>query len=361
MRRYPLRLRFSLRTFLLGITVFAGCCAWFAAARQRADSQDAILAVTEASSGTAYFERSGPIWLDLVGLDRFRRRITGIEFGLLDEEHRASFQQLSQRFDLLRLRFLSIKFSPYGAGEQERRVNDLLGVVGKLTQLKELQLEDLSPVNERLQSLGNLADLRYLSLSSCDVDSPSVLACLPALAELEELAIADCNVCDRDLSRLTAFPRLKSLNLSGSHHLTGAGLMILARLESLEELKFDETMLSASGLEALCAARNLRSLYVNTGYYSLEPCELKLNDGDVTKVYGRDVEDLRRALSALRQSKPELAVRIFSNIDDWYARHHDKMADRGISDYFREQMKFPFLDWSTHTNGESGSAAKGKR
>ena len=294
LRRYPLRPRFNLRTLLLGIAVFSGCCAFFAAARQRADSQDAILAMAEASSGTVYFKRVGPRWLDLVGADRFRRRITGIELDLCDEEEQANCQRLTRLLDLRRLRFLGIEFDPYGGGEQERVMNDLLVVVGKLTQLEELRLEGLTSVNERLECLGNLAELKYLSLSSRDEDSPCILAYLPALAALEELVIDDCNVCDRDLSRLTAFPRLKSLSLSGNDYLTGAGLVELARLESLEELEIDDTMLSTSGLEALCALPYLRSLRITTGDYASEPCERKLNDGDeVMNVHGLDVEDLR--------------------------------------------------------------------
>ena len=71
-RRYRPRLRWSLRTLLVFVAMAAGLCAWYAKARDWAAFQDQIIA---SSQGELSAERWGPQWLDLLGIDRFRRRI----------------------------------------------------------------------------------------------------------------------------------------------------------------------------------------------------------------------------------------------------------------------------------------------
>ena len=81
LRRYRPGLRFSLRTMLVAVSVAAVCSAWFAAARSRANLQDALIAELEKDYGTnkVMIERSGPKWLEFIVPDRFRREIAGIE------------------------------------------------------------------------------------------------------------------------------------------------------------------------------------------------------------------------------------------------------------------------------------------
>ncbi|HEV3004961.1 MAG TPA: hypothetical protein VGX78_10895 [Pirellulales bacterium] len=70
-RRYWPQLRWSLRTMLVAVGLVAVVCAWCAAARNRAQEQDALIAL--AGDHNVWVERWGPKWLDLVGADRFRQ------------------------------------------------------------------------------------------------------------------------------------------------------------------------------------------------------------------------------------------------------------------------------------------------
>lgn len=74
LRRFTFKWRWCLRTMLAGVAVLAAMCAWFAAARHRANNQDQLIV---SINGPVWLARSGPRWLDLLGLDRYRRQIVG--------------------------------------------------------------------------------------------------------------------------------------------------------------------------------------------------------------------------------------------------------------------------------------------
>ena len=55
-------------------------CGWYAAARNRANVQDPIPRRHGSSSrGRVWVEPRGPKWLNVVGADRYCRRIVGVE------------------------------------------------------------------------------------------------------------------------------------------------------------------------------------------------------------------------------------------------------------------------------------------
>lgn len=80
-RRYKLRFRWGLRTMLSAVVLSAACCGWFAAVRNRANAQDAVFATRAWSDNSVLIERWGPRWPDVVGADRYCRRIVGVVLG----------------------------------------------------------------------------------------------------------------------------------------------------------------------------------------------------------------------------------------------------------------------------------------
>ncbi|HEV3024042.1 MAG TPA: hypothetical protein VGX76_16315, partial [Pirellulales bacterium] len=113
LRRYPPRLRWSLRTMLAAVGLLAVLCAWCTAARRLAQEQDAVIAWV--GDDDVYMERWGPKWLDLVGADRFRRRIVGARVCYFDNEelNELLFERLAR---LHGLRFLDIHFDGFTPG-----------------------------------------------------------------------------------------------------------------------------------------------------------------------------------------------------------------------------------------------------
>ncbi|HEV7223529.1 MAG TPA: hypothetical protein VGN42_12560, partial [Pirellulales bacterium] len=99
LRRYRPRLHWSLRTMLVMVAVAAGLCAWCAAARNRAQEEDALTAL--AGDEVFYVERWGPKWLDLLGADPFRRRIVGaFLMSMQTEEDEEILERLARLPDL---------------------------------------------------------------------------------------------------------------------------------------------------------------------------------------------------------------------------------------------------------------------
>jgi len=118
MRRYRPRFRWSLRTMLIGVGLAAILCAWCAAARNRADESDAVIAGI-GGERRVYFERWGPKWLDVVGADRFRRRIVGALVWYVNDakNHEKWNEQFFKRLARLpSLRFLDIHLDGFTPG-----------------------------------------------------------------------------------------------------------------------------------------------------------------------------------------------------------------------------------------------------
>ncbi|HUY34001.1 MAG TPA: hypothetical protein VMV69_14735 [Pirellulales bacterium] len=432
LRRYRPRPRWSLRTMLAGVGLAAALCGWFAKARHRADLQDPIIAALCHSWGPGVtVERSGPKWLDLLGADRFRRRVVAVSslpLHVADPRHEQLFRQLSRlpdlrhlssfevdeltpamaealcgvpqlrtldiKFDYLtpgvavalsefrQLRSLSIKHrGPTSDNAAEQISRDCLAAIGKmpyleeltlsnmvlrreslaclaelknlkwlsvnlwncpepnsqeclaaiarLTQLEWLELTDLKVSNESLACLAGLANLKTLILEGLVTDGLPMLSHLPPLARLEALDLSRSMVDDDDLGRLAVLPHLKSLSLGGVFFrkekllITPAGLANLASVESLEEVELEGDIESPEGLEALVAVKRLKRLYLGGNPSTAGDCsgDVTLDDGD--KLYVHDVDGFRRALRALRQSKPGIVMEKYGSQVFWRRRGDD--------------------------------------
>ncbi|HVC98297.1 MAG TPA: hypothetical protein VND64_31800, partial [Pirellulales bacterium] len=163
LRRYRPRLRWSLRTMLAALGLAAVCCAWFAALRQRANMQDPIISTYgERGIGNKgvylYLERWGPKWLDLVGVDRFRRRVVGADVSeYYDGNHEELLKNLGR---LSSLRYLNLGI--------EQSTPGMAAALANMRQLRILRVGngpwgyDLS--SDCLEAIGRLAELEELHL-----------------------------------------------------------------------------------------------------------------------------------------------------------------------------------------------------
>ena len=294
-RCYPPRLRFSLRGMLAAVALIAVFCAWFVVARQRADVQEPLIAEITARDGSVMFERWGPQWLDLFGIDPLRRRIIGLEFktyfGISEEEDAAeeAFLERIGRVSDLQYLFVETNQATPGLAEAlgemrqlralsldasdnsergKRSLDACLSAIAQMHELEHLYLMNASIHGERLAALEGLTKLKWLSLQFCDepTDEATLFERLPVLPRLETFEALGLDISDRDLPRLAALPRLKALNLE-STKVTAAGLAKLAALDSLEELKIESQWATPAGLASLKALKHLKKLHVDKYYW----------------------------------------------------------------------------------------------
>lgn len=253
-RRHPMRPAWSMRTMLVFVTLAAAFCGWFAVAHERAIVQDAVLAAVPAfEPKTAYIggtpdvrvDRYGPKWFDLMGLDRFRRRITSVDLAYpkhLDADNGGDEQLLEQLAKLPNLRSLSF------------------------------WANRLSPA--MVAALGDMRQLRYLGIKLDDPrgdDGTLVVSCLPALSglpQLEELELREALIDERSFSGL---PNLKSLSLNRQSSIFydedrkeerawRVCLQALGQMKQLERLRLSSKVITSDGLGCLAPLRNLKIL-----------------------------------------------------------------------------------------------------
>lgn len=294
LRRYRPRFRWSLRTMLAGMALACACCAWCVALRDRADKQDAVISVADDSNGLyeLYVERWGPKWLDVVGADRFRRRVIGAQIGGYSDDDDEKFLKSLGRLPALRYLELGVLQTTPEVGATLARLSQLrtlrideirheegtsqeyLAGIGKLSHLEEFHLQG-SADSRILAYLAGLTNLKTLSLQidtrldGADPDGSDnpipFLAKLPVLPRLEAVNLGStwggATICDRDLPYLAAQPRLESLNLSDGDFTT-AGLAELSSLKTLEELAIGGDLATPAGIEYLPAIKRLKALHM---------------------------------------------------------------------------------------------------
>lgn len=227
LRRYRPCLRWSLRTMLAGVVLIALSCAWFVHARDRANVEDALIMAIEGGTvgGTVWMERWGPQWLDLVGADRFRRRIVGVSISnSLGMDEREILQGIARARGL---RNLYLHFD----GPTPEMV--LIETLDSLPQLRSLQISGV-PVRDWIPAIDKMSRLEHLS-ARYDTD---LCACLERLPNLKSLAVSSC------------------YDPEDSHRL----LTTVGKLKNLEELWLSGMVVRGSSLGCLSGQRELRFL-----------------------------------------------------------------------------------------------------
>lgn len=355
LRRYRPRPRWRLRTMLAGTAVAAALCAWFITARDRAKIQDPLIA----TRGYVWVKRSGPDWLELVGADRFRRRIVGMLVGTnwVDDGRELNVEATLKRLrqlpdlqyfffepstltvaegdelatllgDLRQLRVLTIGLDGIEDSDEIRGVREehfwreCLAAIGKMSKLEALRIEGRPPLASHLAPLAGLTNLKSLSMEWTPFDPTEpesktpLLSHLPALPALETLDLNSSEVGDSDLPYLRAFPRLRSLNLMNTR-VTDLGLTHLASLEALEDIAICDGAVSLAGLRAVRNINRLNRLHLDRYSGSAEFSALELDDDCVTSVPTSDFENCVEALKALRQSHPGIVIDSDSGALNW--------------------------------------------
>lgn len=376
--RYQPRLRWSLKTMLVGVSLACALCAWCVATRNRADEQDELVSLP--LIGGVYFERWGPKWLDLLGADRFRRRIVAarVDYAGMHDE---TFQRLARLRGLRllditpwlydspfvftggmgdalgkmrQLRVLNVNARGESLTESRTATRECLAAIGRLAYLKRLRVEIYEEAGDSLNCLSGLTDLKALTLvifpfnadDSDEAENPveaPTLKYLPVLLRLECLVLDEWEIGDENLGQLARFSRLKSLDLVPTSA-TDIGLAKLAPLDSLEELAIDEVIATADGFKALTALKGLKTVHIAgpAGYRAenrddtvrrraelvfgeleqeehLQFAALRLDDGHELLVLSAELDALHEALAALRRSHPGIVID--ARYPEFHARH----------------------------------------
>lgn len=326
LRRYRPHLRWSLRTLFGGVALASALFAWSAAARNRANLQDSIIAELVHDPQCVVVERPGPTWLEFVVPDSFRRRIAAVDArsnidGTVDEAFVVRLGRLPQLTylnleveqltppmvaalrNLRNLRWLHI--------EVEQPSSDPLAALGELRQLEGLYLYGTTFTGENLPSLAGLTNLKTLGVEFSRVEG--AFAQMPPLPNLEAIEFVFSIVSGQELRRLSVLPSLKALDLKYAEFGTDTDLGDLAGLELLEELTLAGDIVSVEGIESLAALKHLRALHI-TGRHSVFFKEsdvqvtLKLDGGAGLVVLDTELDGFRRALGSLRQAHPGIVI-----------------------------------------------------
>jgi internalin A len=276
-RRRRFGFRFSLRTFLIGVTLFCIALAW---QLHRAKEQREAAAAIRAAGGWVHYDYQftdlkslnedpnarpwEPAWLlRLVGIDFFHDVVS---VNLVYNGDGPERQDNSNRptniaphlahFPRLRILLMS---GPWidDAGMQQ---------VGNLRSLETLYQWDGQHITDAgVAHLRGMPRLRYIHLGSSQVGDNGIAA-LATLPSLEGLVMQRNRITDAGLAHLAGHPKLKELwigNIMAPSPISDAGVVHLAKIPNLEQLDLQHTQVTPKGLQPLQAMPKLRSLLLD--------------------------------------------------------------------------------------------------
>jgi hypothetical protein len=276
-RPWRLGLRFSLRTFLIGITVFCIVLAW---RLHRAKEQRAAAAAIQAAGGWAYYDYQftdpksldidpqarpwEPDWLlKLVGIDFFHD-VVSVNLVYNDDgpkrldNNKRPTNIAPHLSHFPRLRFLLMS----GAWVDDAGMAE----VGQLRGLEVLYQWDGQHITDAgAEHLRGLPRLRYIHLGMSQVGDKGIAA-IASLPSLEGLAMQRNRLSDAGLAHFAGHPKLKELwvgNLATPSPITDAGVVHLAKIPNLEELDLQYTQVTPGGLKPLQALPHLKRLLLD--------------------------------------------------------------------------------------------------
>jgi hypothetical protein len=276
-RSWRFVLRFSLRTFMGGVTLFCILLAWqLHRARQQKEAVGAIKTAggwvhydyQRPDSLTNNFDPLATPWeppwlLDLLGIDFFHdvvevNMVYNDDSKPRQDNHGPAVNIAPQLAHFPRLRWLLIS-GPYID-------DDGMAAVGRLKRLESFYQwngEHITDVG--VAHLRDMPRLKYIHLGMSQVGDRG-LAALSRLPNLEGLSMQRNKFTDAGLVHLAGHPKLKELwigHLQGLIPITDAGVVHLAKIPNLEELDLQHTRVTPAGLKPLAVLPNLKNLYLD--------------------------------------------------------------------------------------------------
>jgi hypothetical protein len=261
----PLRrrwLRFSLRTFLLSVTVL---CVWLGMRVNQARRQKDAVAVLRDRGATIYYahqrsdtnprqflaskELAVPHWLRELAGDDFFQRVATVELSFYGDVTDKSLIHLVAFPNVESLIFPNWAVRVTDAG---------LVHLPRPDRLVRLSADGTSIGDGLVTRLANASRLEYLDLGATRVTTDGIRS-LVGLANLKFLSLSDTNLGDDALAAMPAMPLLDALHLDGTR-VTDAGLAHLARHKSLRSIVLNRTAVTDAGLKQLARLPTLREL-----------------------------------------------------------------------------------------------------
>ncbi|MEX2119169.1 MAG: hypothetical protein WD847_06135 [Pirellulales bacterium] len=269
MVRFKSVLRFSLRGFLVALTVFA---VWLGMEANDAHRKRRIARAVIAAGGQITYlhhevgtgdemwldfdlDPPGPRWLhELIGPDYFQEpRTIGITSDSITD------QWLTQHIgDISRLRKLNT-LALHSSGVS----SEGLACLGRLTRLETLLLHRAT-FDAALAKFDGLTKLRVLHVSGTGVTDRG-LAYILRFQRLEDLKLLDTGISDRGLQKLSRLPNLKHLYIRGPR-ITDAGLRHLESLNNVQTLTLLDTRATPGGIDRLHNALPQCEIYLHVGW-----------------------------------------------------------------------------------------------
>jgi Leucine Rich repeat len=282
-------LRFSLRAFLGGVTIFCIVLAW---QLHRAKQQREAVAGIRAAGGWVYYDYQRPNpraattdpnaqpwepkWLlALVGIDFFHS---------VEEVNMVYNEDGPQRLDNNQP---AVNIAPHLAHFPRLRCLLLSGkciddagmeTVGRLKRLETLYQWDGQHITDAgVAHLRDMPRLTYIHLGMSQVGDRG-METLAKLPNLEGLAMQRNKITDAGLVHLAGHRKLKELwigHLEGLSPISDAGVVHLAKIPNLEELDLQHTRVTIEGLKPLQSLPKLKSLMLDgstaNDYHAVAP------------------------------------------------------------------------------------------
>ena len=272
-------LRFSLRTFLLIVTVF---CVWLGMLVNQARRQREAVEALRMSGFYVNYEHwrtdgdpetfnsskelAAPTWLRNLTGDDFFPKVVAIR--VLPTSSDEDYVQLAAlpHIESLHLNGRGNDISDAGLAylprpdrlvhfeAGETLVGD--GFVKRLasaTGLVTLELSGTRVTDEGLRRLPRLPNLKRLGLGHTAIKDNGLAAALKDVSSLRSLSLAHTRITDASLALLENARKLWSLDLEGTR-ITDSGLRHLHGLPALEIVHVDGTLVTPEGMAALKAA-----------------------------------------------------------------------------------------------------------
>lgn len=224
-------LQFSLRTFLLAITL---CGIWLGFRLYLARTQHAAVKAIQAAGGDVEYQNVKRPFVD----NRYPPKLSWLDTQLgIDFFHDVEQVQLS------------------GPAAD----NELLEKVGALSGVRQLWISNHPQItDEGMKHVKGLHNLESVGLLSTEITDAGILH-LSSLPKIKTLDLAGSPITDRGLEHLAKLQSLESLHLMGAE-ISDAGMEHVARLSSLRELQLHETSVTDAGIGRLADLPNLEAL-----------------------------------------------------------------------------------------------------